>query len=174
VSAELPANPADVLTVLGELRTEVSQLRDLFARRLMDDKARNSLYESVQEQARAAQELLKYRAFETLFREALLAVDRLQSESATPELVESAVDELLEVFARRSLMPIDDSGVFDPRYHEAVATIPASIQAPPGAIVAVHRTGYLLDDRLLRPAQVTVAVAASDESKLVALDAKQT
>lgn len=156
-AAKLPA-------ALEDLRTEVGQLRDLFARRLMDDKARNSLYESVQEQARAAQDLLKYRAFETLFREALLAVDRLQSEPATPELVESAVDELLEVFARRSLLPVDDAGAFDPRYHEAVGTVPASVEAPSGMIVAVHRTGYLLDDRLLRPAQVTIAVAASDES----------
>ena len=172
MSDELPADPTDVPTILGELRTEVGQLRDLFARRLMDDKARNSLYESVQEQARAAQELLKYRAFETLFREALLAIDRLQSEPATPELIESAIDELLEVFGRRSLLAIDDSGAFDPRYHEAVATIPASIQAPSGMIVAVHRTGYLLDDRLLRPAQVTIAVAASEEP--IPFDAQQT
>jgi molecular chaperone GrpE len=171
VPDEPPVDSTDVPTILGELRTEVGQLRDLFARRLMDDKARNSLYESVQEQARTAQELLKYRAFETLFREALLAIDRLQSEPATPELVESAIDELLEVFGRRSLLPIDDSGAFDPRYHEAIATIPASIQAPSGMIVAVHRTGYLLDDRLLRPAQVTIAVAVSDEP--IALDAQQ-
>lgn len=172
MSDEPSEDPLDVPTILGELRTEVGQLRDLFARRLMEDKARNSLYETVQEQAKATQELLKYRAFETLFREALLAIDRLQSEPATPELIESATDELLDVFGRRSLLPIDDSGAFDPRYHEAVATIPASIQAPSGTIVAVHRTGYLLDDRLLRPAQVTIAVAASDEQ--VSFDAQQT
>lgn len=170
MSDGLPVDPTDLPVILVELRNEVGQLRDLFARRLMDDKARNNLYESVQEQAKAAQDLLKYRAFETLFREALLAIDRLQSEPATPELVESAVDELLEVFGRRSLLPVDDSGTFDPRYHEAVATVPASIQAPPGMIVAVHRTGYLLDDRLLRPARVTIAVASPDDPKPVSLD----
>lgn len=144
---------------LDEIKTEIANLTDLFRRRLLDDKAKASLYESLQEQARSSQDLLRYRAFESLFREALLAIDRLQSEASTPELVESAVDELLEVFGRRTLLPIDDSGDFDPRIHEAVETLPASEQVPAGSIVAVHRTGYTLDGRLLRPTQVTVAVA---------------
>lgn len=151
--------PAHETATLEDVRDEIANLTDLFRRRLMEDKARNSLYESVQEQAKSAQDLLRYRAFESLFREALLAVDRLRAEAATPELVESAVDELLEVFARRTLIPIDDTGEFDPRLHEAVETIPASDQAPAGSIVAVHRTGYTLDGRLLRPTQVTVAVS---------------
>lgn len=152
-------NTAASESVLDEIRTEVANLTDLFRRRLMEDKARNALYEALQEQAKTSQDLLRYRAFESLFRESLLAIDRLQSVAATPELVESAVDELLEAFARRTLLPVDDTGEFDPRVHEAVETIPASDQAPSGSVVAVHRTGYTLDGRLLRPAQVTVAVA---------------
>lgn len=146
---------------LDDIRQEIANLTDLFRRRLLDDKAKNSLYDALQEQAKTTQDLLRYRAFESLFREALLAIDRLQSEATTPELVESAVEELLEVFARRSLIPVDDSGEFDPRVHEAVESISESDQTPAGSIVAVHRPGYTLDGRLLRPAQVTVAVAAS-------------
>lgn len=147
-------------SLLEEIKTEVANLTDLFRRRLMDDKAKNALYEALQEQAKTSQDLLRYRAFESLFREALLAIDRLQSEAMTPELVESAVEELLEVFARRTLLPVDDSGEFDPSVHEAVESLQASAQHPPGSIVAVHRTGYTLDGRLLRPTQVTVAVSA--------------
>ena len=157
VTEEVPN--ADAL--LEEIKTEVANLTDLFRRRLMDDKAKNALYETLQEQAKTSQDLLRYRAFESLFREALLAIDRLQSEAITPELVESAVEELLEVFARRTLVPVDDSGEFDPRVHEAVKSIQASDQTAAGSIVAVHRAGYTLDGRLLRPAQVTVAVSAS-------------
>lgn len=146
---------------LDDIRQEVANLTDLFRRRLLDDKAKSSLYAALQDHAKASQDLLRYRAFESLFREALLAIDRLQSEATTPELVESAVDELLEVFARRSLVPVDDAGEFDPRVHEAVESIPESDQMPAGSIVAVHRAGYTLDGRLLRPARVTVAVAAS-------------
>lgn len=153
---------AEITPELGELILEkVNYLNDLFVRKLTEDRAKNSLYASLQDQAKAAQDLLKYRAFETLFREALLAIDRLQSEPITHELVESAVDELLEVFARRTLVAIDDTAEFDPRVHEVVGTIPANDQSRQGSIVAVHRAGYLLDERLLRPAQVTIAVAPS-------------
>ncbi|GAA2173151.1 nucleotide exchange factor GrpE [Arthrobacter parietis] len=151
--------PASRDPVLEDIRTELANLTDLFRRRLMDDKARNSLYESLKEQARVSQNLLSYRAFESLFRETLLAIDRLQSEPTTPQLVESAVSELLEVFARRNLRPINDTEDFDPRLHEVIGTVPATERAPAGSIVAVHRRGYSLDDRLLRPTQVTVAVA---------------
>ena len=50
---------------------------------------------------------------------------------------------------------------FDPREHEAVASVPGSGQ-PDGAIVGELRRGYRLRDRVLRPAMVAVA-AASDE-----------
>ncbi len=48
---------------------------------------------------------------------------------------------------------------FDPREHEAVASVPGSGQ-PDGAIVGELRRGYRLRDRVLRPA--LVAVAAGD------------
>lgn len=44
---------------------------------------------------------------------------------------------------------------FDPAHHEAIATV-ESESAEPGTVIAVHRKGYWLFDRLLRPAMVTV------------------
>ncbi|MFC4245346.1 nucleotide exchange factor GrpE [Gryllotalpicola reticulitermitis] len=154
-----PALPGDRI---AELAQEVGQLRDLFQRRLLDDKAKNVLIETVQEQARAAQELLRRKQLESLLKEALLAVDRLRTEDPSRELSESVSDELLEVFRRRGLQEIDDSGDFDGRMHQIVATVPASDTFPAGSIVDVRRQGYLLEDRVLRPAQVTIATAADD------------
>jgi molecular chaperone GrpE len=48
---------------------------------------------------------------------------------------------------------------FDPREHEAVASVPGT-EHPDGAIVGELRRGYRLRDRVLRPALVAVAVAA--------------
>ena len=45
---------------------------------------------------------------------------------------------------------------FDPNFHQAVAEVPAEGQ-PNGTIVQVTQTGYLIGDRLLRPAMVVVA-----------------
>jgi len=50
---------------------------------------------------------------------------------------------------------------FDPREHEAVASVPGTGQ-PAGSIVGELRRGYRLRDRVLRPA--LVAVAAHEET----------
>jgi molecular chaperone GrpE len=49
---------------------------------------------------------------------------------------------------------------FDPYRHQAMAAVEA--QADPNTVVAVMQKGYLLHDRVLRPALVTVAKAAAD------------
>ena len=47
---------------------------------------------------------------------------------------------------------------FDPREHEAIATVPGTGRAE-GEIVDVVRRGYKLRDRVIRPALVAVAAA---------------
>ncbi|MEV4667158.1 nucleotide exchange factor GrpE [Microbacterium sp. LWO12-1.2] len=147
---------------LSALQAEVSQLADLFKRRLLDDRSKNALIETVQEQVRVSNDLLRHRDLESLLSESLLAIDRLQGEPSTPELVASVVDELLEVFRRRRLVEIDDEGFFDPRLHEVVDTVTAAGDLEPHAIAAVRRKGYLLGDRLLRPSRVVIAVSRDE------------
>jgi molecular chaperone GrpE len=48
---------------------------------------------------------------------------------------------------------------FDPTKHEALSMAPATAETPANTIVAEINAGYLLDGRLLRPAQVVVAHA---------------
>jgi molecular chaperone GrpE len=52
---------------------------------------------------------------------------------------------------------------FDPALHEAIGQL-ASDSAPPGTVVQVMQPGYLLNDRLLRPAMVLVARAPEENS----------
>jgi molecular chaperone GrpE len=52
---------------------------------------------------------------------------------------------------------------FDPREHEAVASVPGTGQ-PDGSIVGELRRGYRLRDRVLRPALVVVAAGAEEAS----------
>lgn len=62
-----------------------------------------------------------------------------------------------ELFKRYDVAEVDTSGPFDPNVHEAVATEPAA-GVPKDTILDVLRKGYLLNDKLLRPALVKVAV----------------
>jgi molecular chaperone GrpE len=157
--------PAGEITIASEalaaVQTELSQLSDLFRRRLLEDRAKNALIEAVQEQARAAQDQLARRDVESLFREVLLAVDRLREGPPSEQLAESVAEELLDVLQRRDLVEIDDDRAFDPRVHEAVATVVAD-GLPPDSIAAVERRGYTLAGRLLRPARVILTVAGDE------------
>jgi molecular chaperone GrpE len=56
--------------------------------------------------------------------------------------------------------PVESLGLpFDPRIHEAVATVPAS-GADHGTVAREVRSGWRFGDELLRPARVAVAAAA--------------
>ena len=65
--------------------------------------------------------------------------------------------QLLDLLRRRGVTPIDAvGGEFDPNYHQAVSYEPAEGRSD-GEVVEEFRRGYLLGDRLLRPAMVKVA-----------------
>jgi molecular chaperone GrpE len=50
-----------------------------------------------------------------------------------------------------------ETGVpFDPARHEAMSTVEADDEHPPGTVVAITRAGYGAGDRILRPAGVVV------------------
>lgn len=65
---------------------------------------------------------------------------------------------LHQVLARFDVKPINtDNATFDPNFHEAVTQIPVPDKKS-GEIIDVIRKGYVMGERLLRPAQVvTVA-----------------
>jgi molecular chaperone GrpE len=75
--------------------------------------------------------------------------------------VEATERELLAVFERHGVRRIDPEGErFDHNFHQAVfeAERPGK---PGGAIIEVLQPGYVLHDRLLRPAMVGVAKESS-------------
>jgi molecular chaperone GrpE len=69
--------------------------------------------------------------------------------------------ELLAVFERHGIRRIDPAGErFDHNFHQAIYEAERADE-PPGTIVEVLQPGYVLHDRLLRPAMVGVARAAA-------------
>lgn len=71
--------------------------------------------------------------------------------------IESTSRELDAVFARNGVTRIDSIGQpLDPHKHQAMMEVPSD-EAEPGTIVEEMQAGYMLKDRLLRPALVAVA-----------------
>ena len=71
--------------------------------------------------------------------------------------------QLMDLWKRHGLEEVDTRVPFDPNRHEAVATEAAS-DVPPNTILDVLQKGYVLDDRLVRPALVKVAVRDGDKT----------
>lgn len=73
--------------------------------------------------------------------------------------VDMTRQELLKVFERHGIKRIDPIGQkFDHNFHQAVAQVEAD--AEPGTVVQVLQAGYIIHDRLLRPAMVAVAAGS--------------
>jgi molecular chaperone GrpE len=71
--------------------------------------------------------------------------------------VEATERELKAVLARHGVKPIEAEGQrFDPHMHQAIAEVPAK-GVDPGTVINVVQSGYMIGDRLLRPAMVTIA-----------------
>ena len=66
------------------------------------------------------------------------------------------------IFQKFGLTVVDPQGQkFDPERHQAISMVD-SVEVPPNHVVNVVQKGFLLNDRLLRPAMVVVARAANE------------
>ena len=109
------------------------------------------------------------RAAESLLVDLLPVVDDLERALAAEASGEAAegyrrgveliLKQMHDLLARRGVKPMEALGAdFDPHLHQAVASEPAEGHRD-GEVIDVLRKGYLLNDRLLRPAMVKVAQA---------------
>jgi molecular chaperone GrpE len=79
------------------------------------------------------------------------------SDDAIRKGVELIHKQLVETLRKRGVRPIEALGAdFDPHYHMAVSHEPANGRRD-GEVIEEFRRGYMLGDRLLRPATVKVA-----------------
>jgi len=126
-------------------------------RRLEQEKQQASAYAA----ANFARDML---AIKDHLDRALAAVnDELRSDKLASQFlagIESTARELEAVFTRNGVARVKSVGEkLDPNKHQAMMEIPTG-DAEPGVIVEEMQPGYMLKDRLLRPAMVAVAKAA--------------
>lgn len=116
------------------------------------------------------EEILKY-GNESFILEMLPAVDNLEraishaeGDSAVIEGVKLTLSMLLGTLKKFGVTPLESAPgtPFDPAQHQAMAQVESADQEP-GCVVSEFQKGYLLNERLLRPAMVTVAIAPKGE-----------
>ena len=145
---------------LAMLRREVADLRNRSMRTLAD-------FDNFRKRSeRERQEARRYALFEPL-RDFLDVVDNLDlalaSEGSVEDLkrgVEMILRQMQELLRRHGVKEVPAAGEpFDPAVHEAVSREEDPAVATP-TVSAELRRGYVMHDRLLRPAMVKVAVPA--------------
>lgn len=123
---------------------------------------------------REKEDAIRY-ANETLVKELLPIVDNLEramshaksSGNGEPlvEGVEMILKGLFDALGKYGLSQISATGQpFDPQLHEAMAQVESDSSAP-NTVLEEHQKGYLLKERLLRPALVTVVKGPKSNEK---------
>ncbi len=171
--AGAPVSPEEALAAaalnetdaLAALTNEVSELKaknaDL-AEQFLRAKA-----EAENTRRRAEEDMSKARKFAVeSFAESLLPVaDSLEAglavQEATREQLREGTEAILKLLKsaleRHKVVQIDpaNGARFDPHQHQAISMVPADQE--PNTVVTVLQRGYLIAERVLRPALVTVA-----------------
>ncbi len=148
---------------LEALRAERDELRDRFMRALAD--AENSRKRADRDRreaeqygsTRLARDLLP--VYDNLKRALDAAGDDTRAQAAALiEGVELTLRELTNVMTRHGVRPISPAAgdMFDPQMHQAMFEAPVP-GTKAGQIIQVMTEGFMLHDRLLRPAQVGVS-----------------
>lgn len=149
------ANPA---AKLAELEAKHAEVSDAYLR---------AKAESENTRRRADEEIAKARKFAVEgFAESLLPVkDSLEAAIALPgatpeqllEGVHATLRQLASALERNRVIEINPAAgtKFDPHQHQAISMVPTEQEA--NTVVAVLQKGYLIADRVLRPALVTVS-----------------
>lgn len=151
-------NAADPAAKLAELENKHAEVSDAYLR---------AKAEAENIRRRAEDEISKARKFAVEgFADSLLPVkDSLEAAialpSATPEQllegVHATLRQLASALERNRVIEINPAAgaAFDPHQHQAISVVPAEQEA--NTVVAVLQKGYLIADRVLRPALVTVS-----------------
>jgi len=162
-STDGPAGAApSAMDALARAQAEAIEFRDLYLRAKADT-------ENIRR--RGQEDVAKAHKFAVEgFAESLLPVrDSLEmtlaNGTASPESLKEGVDAtlrlLVSAFERARVTELNPVGQkFDPNRHQAISMVPVASTNPPVAsnhVVAVLQKGYLINDRVLRPAMVTVA-----------------
>ncbi len=152
---------------VDDLKRELDEKQDRLLRTLaeMENMRRRT--------QREREEYTRY-ATESLIRELVPVLDNLDRalEAARPAAEARSIVDGVTLIQRELLRVLERAGVrrysalgqpFDPTRHEATARV-VSADQPANTVVAEIAPGYLLHDRVLRAAQVAVAVAPDEDA----------
>jgi molecular chaperone GrpE len=164
-AAENPAEDADsgpgeLLKKLDEAMAEIASHKERYLRTVAD--LENYRKRAIREKEEARKQA-NFNLVEDLlpvldnFRLGLKSAENHEGGAAFAEGFRMILEQFENALKDNGLQEINpDNSLFDPNFHEALAHVPHP-EVADGHILEVHRIGYRLHERLLRPAAVIIS-----------------
>jgi molecular chaperone GrpE len=158
---ELPGAP--VKEDVEHLKKELDQVRDIYLRKLAE-------FDNFRKRVEREREDVRLAGVEEIIRDLLPVLDNFEralqhaedDSGAFLQGVEMIAKQLWDTLERRGVQEVNPVGQpFDPELHEAVQRVEDGDHTP-GTVAWVMLKGYMMGERLIRPAMVGVAVGSSD------------
>lgn len=145
-ASEQDHQTAKALQELGEIKEELHFLKDLFVRRLNDDKQKAQLINTLNEGA-------KFAFIEPFLTDIILVLDRLEKND--DDFTRSIYEEIYDILRRRGVEKIKVTEKFNPSLCKAVKSNENS-NITSVIITGVVRNGYTFSGKVIRAAEVIV------------------
>lgn len=173
--SEQPAAEEPLQQELENVREEAARNHELYLRAMAD-------MENLRKRSQREKEDIAKFSNETLLREILPVIDNLEravehavADNATEGLLEGVqmtLDQFGKVLEKFNVVAVEALGKnFDPALHQAMGQLETE-EYPVNVVAQEMQKGYLLNERLLRPALVMVAKAPADEGAETAVESQ--
>jgi molecular chaperone GrpE len=148
---------------VDQLKKELDHVRDVYLRKLAE-------FDNFRKRVEREREDVRLAGVEEIIRDLLPVLDNFEralqhaedDSGAFLQGVEMIAKQLWDTLERRGVEEVNPVGrPFDPELHEAVQRVEDG-RHPPGTVAWVMLKGYLMGERLIRPAMVGVAVEPND------------
>jgi molecular chaperone GrpE len=147
---------------VAALEAELAESKDRWLRTVAEtENVRRRAARDAEDARRFANEKLLGELLPVLdnLQRAIEASDQTENFAALKDGVQLTQRQFLELLERNGLRRIDAVGApFDPNQHEAIMQVPPEDGQEAGQVVEQLRTGYSLNDRVIRPSLVKVTV----------------
>lgn len=170
-AAEQPKTFSAGSLELESMRRELAEVKDKYLRVLAEsENARKRLQKEKQENVQYA--------IQNIIVDFLNPIDHMENalgyaQQMSDEVKHWAVGfqmiltQFKDVLSNNGVIPFPSEGQpFDPHRHEAIEMVETSA-VPPGTVVEESLKGYLMGDKVIRPARVKVSKALAEEKNMI-------
>lgn len=167
-AAETEGELGELLKKLDEATAEISEQKERYLRTVADlENYRKRALREKEEARRQAASGLMEDLLPVLdnFRLGLKSAESHEGGAVFAEGFRMILGQMESALRQNGLEEINpENGPFDPNFHEAVAHVPHD-EVADGDIIEVHRIGYKIHERLLRPAAVLISSGPAFEAE---------